>query len=113
MQACAFVCVCALGMCVHVYGFMQACVFLCACVCVCTCMHALTMTLSATGSRNAPNTVEMPILRARNPSSQSVQAATMKIAAHRMGLYCHSISHAKMITGTNTCTITLEAGLRF
>eukprot|EP00200_Dunaliella_tertiolecta_P002453 CAMPEP_0202346014 /NCGR_PEP_ID=MMETSP1126-20121109/4990_1 /ASSEMBLY_ACC=CAM_ASM_000457 /TAXON_ID=3047 /ORGANISM="Dunaliella tertiolecta, Strain CCMP1320" /LENGTH=135 /DNA_ID=CAMNT_0048937369 /DNA_START=304 /DNA_END=711 /DNA_ORIENTATION=+ len=46
----------------------------------------VTMILSATGSRNAPNTVEMPSLLARYPSSQSVQAATMKMAAHMMGL---------------------------
>ena len=40
-----------------------------------------TMSLSATGSRNAPNGDSMFILRAKKPSSQSVQAAVQKMAS--------------------------------
>ena len=51
-----------------------------------------TMSLSATGSRNAPKRDERFILRARKPSSQSVAAAPMNSALRKHGEFHESPS---------------------
>lgn len=60
-----------------------------------------TITLSATGSKNAPNGVAISHLRARYPSNQSVKEAATNSTAQENGAYGISTDQSTIIKGTN------------
>jgi hypothetical protein len=60
---------------------------------------AMTISLSAIGSKNLPNIVTIPILRARYPSSQSVTDANEKTTAAQKPDVCDGVSSIAAING--------------
>ena len=82
-------------------------------ICTSEISAAVIRSLSASGSINWPNVVTCFCRRARNPSSQSVRAATLKIAAPTSSLPSNSVHSTTTSSGTRKMRASVRLFGRF
>ena len=82
-------------------------------ICTSEIRAAVIRSLSASGSINWPNVVTCFCRRARNPSSQSVRAATLKIAAPTSSFPSNSVHSTTTSSGTRKMRASVKLFGRF